>query len=572
MALDGIYLYSVVAELQQKILGCKIDKVNQPENDEVILTIRGDGKNYKLLISASPVYPKIHLYSGNKKNPITAPMFCMVLRKYLLGSTITKINQVSTDRIVEISVESTDEMGFNSIYTLVVEIMGRHSNISLIRQRDNIIMDSIKHVTPDINTYRSLLPGITFVYPPSSTKMNPFSFTKDEFSKALRELGTEIDKNTFLKLFTGVSRQFSNEIYNNFINQNSYNIFEYLNKIFNDIKLKKFCFCIYSDGNTLKDFYCCSMNTLQHYNSKIYDNGSLLLEDFYAEKDKQDRLAGKSSNILKLLNTNYERCAKKLNILNETLKECSKKDFYKIQGELLTANIYSIEKGMSSVQVLNYYNSNEQEYVDIKLDENKTPSENIQSMFKKYNKLKKSEEAANIQIKADNDEIEYISSVITSVKNADNYLEIEEIRKELVETGYIKKKKEDKKKVKPSKPDHYISSDGFHIYVGKNNYQNDYLTLKFADKNDIWLHTKNIPGSHVIIKNTGNVSDSTLEEAALLAGYFSKGRNSSKVPVDYTIVKNVKKPSGAKPGMVIYYTNKTIYVTPVKPEIEKVIF
>lgn len=569
MALDGIYLYSIIEELKDKLLNCKIDKVNQPEKDEIILTIRGEGKNYKLLISASPVYPKIHIYNGSKKNPLTAPMFCMVLRKYLLGSTIISINQISTDRVAEISVKSTDDMGFDSVYTLVIEIMGRHSNITLVRMRDNIIMDSIKHVTPDINSYRSLLPGIAFVYPPPSNKLNPFSFTKQDFTKALQETDIEVTKNVFSKIFTGVSTQFSNEIYTRSLGGNLHDIYEYLQKIFTDIKSCNFTFSIYLQNNMLKDFYCYELTTLNNYSSKSYIDGSSLLEEFYSEKDKQDRLSNKSSDILKLLNTNYERCMKKLKIFQDKLKECEDKDFYKINGELLTSNIYSLEKGMKEAIVLNYYSS-EEEYKTIKLDENKTPSENIQAYYKKYNKLKKSEEAAAIQVRANEEEIMYLSSVITNVKNADNYLEIDEIKKELIETGYIKKKKDDKKKLKPSKPDHYISSDGFDIYVGKNNFQNDYLTLKFADKNDMWLHTKNIPGSHVIIKNTGNIPDKTLEEAALLAGYFSKGRDSSKVAVDYTIVKNVKKPSGSKPGMVIYYTNKTILVTPLKPEIAKV--
>jgi predicted ribosome quality control (RQC) complex YloA/Tae2 family protein len=576
MPLDGIYIYSLTEEFKNKLTGCRVDKISQPEKDELILSLRGDRVNYRLLISASSTYPKVHLTNSNKPNPQKAPMFCMVLRKYLGNARILQISQVSTDRILIIDFESSDELGFNSIYSLVVEIMGRHSNITLVRKRDNLVVDSIKHMTPEINSYRSLYPGISYVYPPESNKLNPFSFSLGGFNQHIESNVIRFDANFFSKVFTGVSTQFSRSLYlssgldNEGLGTDAVNkLYEYTSSIFNNLLERGFNFNAYYDNSSVKDFYCTSLCQLQDYVQKAFTSPSTLIEEFYFEKDKTDRLNAKSSDLQKIVNNNIDRCAKKLDILRKTLRECEDREQYKIYGELLTANIYSIKKGDKSSKVLNYYTA-EEEYIDIKLDENKTPSENIQAYFKKYNKLKKSAEMAQVQIEAAEQEMDYLQSVLTNIRNVENYEEIDEIRKELTDTGYIRFRKEDKKKAKASKPLHFLSSDGVHIYVGKNNIQNDFLTLKFADKQDIWLHTKNIPGSHVIIKNTGKISDKTLEEAAVIAAFYSKAKDSTKVAVDYTEVKNVKKPSGAKPGMVIYYTNKTIYADPEKLDLEKI--
>lgn len=577
MALDGIFLYSIVCELKKFLINSKIDKVNQPEKDEVVLTIRGMGSTKKLLISSSANYPRIHFTNQTKANPMAPPMFCMVLRKYLIGAKIVNIRQIDNDRILIIDFESVDELGFDSIYSLIIEIMGRHSNISLIRQRDNLIMDSIKHITPDINTYRSLYPGIKYVFPPESNKLNPFNFSIEDLTEFIKTNSIAFDSKIFMNTFNGVSSVLSKELYSKFCvtdasstNISLLELFNFIIEFFSNLNNECFIFGMYSEKSALKDFYCVELKTLENYTLSTFETASQLLENFYFEKDKFDRLNSRSSDLQKLINNNLDRCYKKSDILTKTLEECSTKNNYKILGELLTANIYSIKKGSPGIEVLNYYSEKEEDYTFIKLDENKTPSENIQFYFKRYNKLKKSEEAASEQLEHNNSEIQYLQSVLTSIKTCDSYEEIEEIRNELVTTGYIKFKKELKnKKVKASKPLHLISSDGIDIYVGKNNFQNDFLTLKFADKNDMWLHTKDIPGSHVIIKCTGNIPDRTLKEASILAAYYSKAKDSSKVPVDYTQVKNVKKPSGAKPGMVIYYTNKTAYVTPTNIALQK---
>ncbi|MCY6959651.1 Rqc2 family fibronectin-binding protein [Clostridium brassicae] len=576
MALDGMFLHSIVHELNNSILNGKIDKINQPEKDEIIFTIRQGRKNTKLLISASANYPRIHLTNLNKTNPIKAPMFCMVLRKYLSNSRILEINQINNDRLLIINLESRDELGFDSIYSLIIEIMGRHSNITLVRGRDGIIMDSIKHVTPDMNSYRITLPGIKYVYPPKSNKLSPLEFNLEEAKKQIIEGDIELNENMFMNLFTGISKTLSKEIvFNlksdtipmdlNHIDQ----ILNYSKNIFDKFSSKDFHYFAYKKNNSLKDFYCIDLKSMQDYDKLIYESPSKLLENFYYTKDKLDRLKAKSSDLHKIVTNNINRCVKKNSILNNTLNECKDKEKYQLYGELLTANIYAIEKGMKKVEVLNYYSENG-ENIFINLDENKTPSQNIQIYYKKYNKLKKSEESAHEQLDQNADELNYLYSVLTNIENASNYDEINEIKNELIETGYIKFKKSRKNnKSKASKPMHFVSSDGFDMYVGKNNIQNDFLTLKFANKHDIWMHTKEIPGSHVIIRNSGEIPYSTLLEGANLAAYYSKGQNSSKVPVDYTEVKNVKKPNGAKPGMVIYSTNQTLYITPEEPNINK---
>ncbi len=568
MALDGIYLYSLVNDLQKSILNSKIDKINQPEKDEIILTIRKDRSNIKLLISASPRFARIHLTNSVKPNPIKAPMYLMVLRKYILGGRIISLTQKDNDRILIIEVENRDELGFDSVYSLIVEIMGRHSNITLVRNRDNKVMESIKHITPDINSFRVLYPGVNYVYPPSSTKLSPFSATYEELSSFISINSIIFDANFYSNCFTGISKLLSSELYYNTIKSNNSptrpEIYENFKKFADNLQ-ENLSYKIYTNKmGILKDFYCLNLKTLEEEFLQIsYDDPNSLMDAFYEKKDKQDRLQNKSVDLQKLINTNIDRCNKKARILKETLAECAEKDSLRIKGDLLTSYIYTIKKGDKECTLLNFYNEDEEEYLKITLNETKTPSENVQSFYKKYNKLKTSEEYAKVQLEKNLQEIEYLNSVLTNILNADNYIEIEEIKDELIETGYVRYRKNNKnsKKPKKSKPLHFVSSDGIDIYVGKNNLQNDDLSLKFANKNHLWLHAKDIPGSHVIVC-AFEVPDKTLEEAAIIAGFYSKGKDSLKIPVDYTKVKELKKPNGSKPGMVIYHTNKTLMINP----------
>lgn len=575
MALDGIFLRSISHELKSNLTDLRVEKINQPEKDEIIITLRGNSRtNNRLLISASSVYPRVHLTDSIKPNPKIAPMFCMILRKYIGGSKLKSIEQIDCDRVLIFDFEGSDELGFDSVYSLIVEIMGKHSNITLVRKRDNFIMDSIKHVTADMNTYRCIFPGIEYICPPPSEKINPLGFSKEDLINYITAKEINFNENFFSYAFTGISRQLSHELYSELnknysrldISDNNtiQNIYSFFNKVMEKIKNNDYIFACYILKGKVRDFHCIKFVNIECDRIKEYLSPSKLLEEYYFEKDKADRLNSKSSGIQKILSNNIERCDKKINIMKNTLNDCENRDKYKLYGELLTANIYNIKRGDKKIKVNNYYSESD-EYLEISLNENKSPSENIQKYYRKYDKMKKSEEAAKIQLKNTNEEMDYLQSVMTSVKNSDTYAEIEQIRKELMETGYIRMKKQLKKKKNNEvlKPMCYVSSDNIEIYIGKNNYQNDYLTLKFAQKHDIWLHTKNIPGSHVIIRtNNKIVPDSTLEAAAKLAAYYSKARESSKVAVDYTAVRYVNKPNGAKPGMVIYHTNKTIYVDP----------
>lgn len=562
MAFDGVFLHNLINEIRDNLIDGKIDKINQPEKDEIIITVRKNRINTKLLLSSSPNFPRIHFTEINKENPLKAPMFLMVLRKYLIGGKITDIYQKDADRIAVITVEASDELGFNSEYSLIVEIMGRHSNITLVRNRDNKIMDSIKHISMDMNSYRVLYPGIEYVYPPKSNKLNPYDFTIDDLNAYISNNNIEYDENFLFNTFTGFSKPLSKSVFVNLIKDAENKNMTILNFCKNIDKNNEYK--IYLNNGIFKDFH--SQNIYDDCEFTQFDSLSSMLDKFYSTKDKQERLINKSANLQKLINTNIERCNKKEKILNTTLKDCNKKETYKIKGDLLTSFIYMIKQGEKSITLNNFYSETNEE-ITIKLDEAKSPSENIQFYYKKYNKLKKSEEMALEQLESNSEEIKYLQSVLTSLINVENYNEIDDIKKELIETGYIKYKKttNKKEKSKESKPYHFISSTGIDIYVGKNNIQNDYLSLKFANKNDTWLHTKDIPGSHVIIKST-NIDDTTLEEASIIAAYYSKNKNNSKVPVDYTLVKNLRKPNGAKPGMVIYYTNKTILADPQKFE------
>ncbi|MGL5085100.1 MAG: Rqc2 family fibronectin-binding protein, partial [Clostridium sp.] len=534
--------------------------------DEVILTFRKDRKNLKLLISASSKFPRIHLTNTNKVNPLKASTFTMVLRKYLIGGRITSFDQLDGDRILKLNIESTDELGFDSKYFLIIEIMGRHSNITLVRERDNKVMECIKHITPDINSFRVLYPGVNYVYPPTSTRLNPFDFNLDELTTHFKTNELTMTENIFSHIFTGISKSLSLNLYSLMSEtSNDISIHDLYNFTKNFILTldNNLSYSIYKSDTFYKDFYCLPLKSLENEYSTIkFDNPGDLLEEFFFMRDKQERLNSKSIDIQRIIQTNIDRCNKKSKKLYSTLQECEEKESFKIKGDLLTSYIYTLKKGDTEATLLNFYTETE-EYLTIPLDEFKSPSENVQSFYKKYNKYKKSEESAIFQLEQNENELEYLNSVMTNIQNCDTYIEINDIRNELIETGYVKFKKNSatNKRDKGSKPLHFVSSDGLDIYVGRNNLQNDYLSLKFANNNHLWLHTKNIPGSHVIVTSP-NVPDKTIEEAAILAAYYSKAKTGTKVPVDYTLVKNLKKPNGAKPGMVIYNTNYSLYTEP----------
>ena len=582
MAFDGITVSAIKAEIEDKILGGRIDKVYQPEKDEIILGIRSMGQAYKLLLTSNASNPKFHFTQTNPSNPMTPPLFCMVMRKHLQSGKIIKIDQPDFDRILNIYVESLNELGDYSVKKLVLEIMGRHSNI-ILTDENNTILDCIKHIGHDTSSVREVLPGREYTLPPSQGKINTLELDNNNFNEVLENNPSFEIQSVIYKNYTGISPIAASEICYR-ANVNGSTPVEALTDIQKEIVFNKFAELVedikanrfYPEsitnekGKTI-DFSPIEMTQFNGLEIKKYTSISELIESFYANRDFAYRIGQKTQDLRKLITQNIERCIRKKDIQMQTLRSIKNRDELRLKGELLTANIYSIKKGMTTVELPNYYSEN-QELVAIELDSNKTPSENAQKYYKAYNKAKRTFEALKDQIKSNDEELAYLESVLTSVNNCTDEQDVKEIRRELREEGYVKKVKNQKDKSKKhSVPLHFISQDGFDIYVGKNNIQNDELTLKFARPRDIWMHTKNIPGSHVIIVANGQtIPDTTLNEGAMLSAFYSKAKNSSKVPVDYTEKKNVKKPNGSKPGFVIYETNKTAYITTSEEEIKKI--
>lgn len=580
MPFDGSVVNSIVYELNTKLVNGKIDKVYQPEKDELIISVRSYRESYKLLLSASSTYPKVHLTEENKSNPTVAPSFCMLLRKHLLGGRIVAVRQPDFERIIEIDIDSFDELGYSTHKTLIAEIMGRHSNIIFIDKPTSRIIDSIKRISFEISSVREILPGREYEYPPSGDKTNPLIATKESFIKGIDAVPGSIKAEKYImNSYNGISPVVARDICQKAgvdsdidLKQSNDELLVRIYSVFSEFQeaIHKAAFnpnIVYKDGKP-SDFSCFLLDIYKDYDKQEYDSISETIERFYHEKDSKDRIKQKSGDIHKIIANRLDRCYKKLEILSGELQEAADSEKYKIYGDLIMSNIYYLQKGEEKVKLQNYY-SPEGEYIEIKMDTRLSPSANAQRYYKHYNKSKNAVAKINVQIDENKQEIMYLETQLDNLDKCTEELELEEIRNELAEQGYAKTRKTIKnKKLKASKPMHFISSTGFEIFVGKNNVQNDYLTLKFAVNQDLWFHTKDIPGSHVIVKTDGKeVDDATLIEAANLAAFYSKGKMSSKVPVDYTRRKNVKKPNGAKPGMVIYENNLTIYITPDEEKI-----
>ncbi len=567
MALDTISIQCITDELNEKITGGKIEKVYQPEKDEISLNIRTFSDSYRLTISASPTNPRIHFSSAAKENPTTPPMFCMLMRKHISSGKIVNITNLKTDRIVTFDIESYDELGDLTTKHLIVEIMGRYSNIILTKS-DMTIIDSVKHIDFTISSVREILPGRLYTLPPEQDKIPVLS--DNIISLTPPEIPSKADK-FLLSCLGGISPLTAREIiYRAFKTCDIFtdNIdFSKLNEAIREFQNPRFkpCMIIEKESGRVLDFS--AIDILQYEDLAdivYYQSMSTLLEDFYKTKDTKERMKQKSSDIIKVLNNNIAKLSKKIVILNSTLDDAKNKDRHKKYGDLLMANLYNIKPGDTFSEVADYYSDN-LEVIKIPLSPELSPSLNAQRYYKLYNKAKKAETEVALQIASAQADLEYLESTLSYTESALSEAELNEIREELIKLGYLKSHKSKKKQALPlSKPHHYISSDGFDIYVGKNNMQNDKLTLKFANSSDLWFHTKKIHGSHVIIKLglDKNVPEQTIKEAAQLAAYYSKARESSRVPVDYTLVKNVKKPNGAKPGMVIYDFYNTLYVNP----------
>jgi predicted ribosome quality control (RQC) complex YloA/Tae2 family protein len=573
---DGVVIKSVIEELSETTTGSRIEKIFQPESDEIVLHLRGHGRSDRLVLSANAGCPRIHLTGTVKNNPKNPPMFCMLLRKYISGGRIDSILTYDFERMASINIEAVNELGDRSLKKLVIEIMGRHSNIILLNE-DDIIIDSIKHVDIEISSKREVMPARPYQMPPAQDKKSPPFIILEELIPNARQSNGNLRIGKFLlSSIKGFSPLLCNELcYRANVDEKisiselsqdmEKNLTDSLTSMFSDINAKKYRPCIiYRDTKMQKpsDFHC--MDIYAYPVKKHFDSINLTIDTYYSHRDSMERLSQKSSSMVRLLNTNIDRCMRKISYQQEELSEALKSDELRLYGELLTANLHNIPEGSSHAVLPDYYSS-DGKTVSIPLNENISPQKNAQNYFKKYKKAKRTFENVSKQLKETKKELSYLESVLSLLENCKTPEEIDDIKEELVQQGYIARRKSSSSKKKDDKPSpvRYKSSDGIYIYAGKNNIQNDYLTLKLASSKDLWLHTRNIPGSHVVIRKlTKSIPDTTIEEAALIAAWHSKSRHSANVPVDYTEIKYVKKPSGAKPGMVIYENFKTVIVTP----------
>ncbi len=575
MPFDGVVTKCISRELSDLLMGGRIEKIYQPESDEIVLMIRSNGNNYRLLMSASAKYPRVHITTRQKENPQAAPTFCMLLRKYISGGRIVNIEFYDYERIITIDIESINDIEEYTVKKLTIEIMGRYSNIILVSDQGKIL-DSIKHVDFGTSSVREVMPGKQYMLPPAQDKFSPEILDSRAMLNIVPEEGKTID-GFLLDNIKGFSPLLCREICGRAtldsktlmtsLSDNDFDkLAQEIEKVLTEIKENAYKPCIiYSPDDTEKplDFHCIPIYTSSAV--KYMNSVNETVDEFYYYRDHIERLRQKKSDITKVLSNNIDRASKKLNIQQKSLKDVEGRDKLQLFGELITANIYAISKGLKEVSLLNYYSETE-EYIKIPLDEQLSPQENAQRYFRQYTKAKNTFLHVSRQLEDTKTELEYLQNVSHLLDNCATIQEIDEIRQELAEQGYIsiKRKNGYKKPNRLSSPFHFISTDGFDIYVGKNNKQNDQLTLKASSSNDTWLHTKDIPGSHVIIKGEYQkaVPNQTLLEAAILAAYHSKAKQSSGVQVDYTLVKNVKKLPGAKPGMVTYDKFKTIVVTP----------
>lgn len=557
MAFDGLFTKAMVEELNEALQGGRVNKIHQPYKNEMIMVIRARGKNNKLLLSAHPSYARVQLTDMVQDNPSEPPLFCMMMRKHLDGAILENIQQNGLDRTIMFEFKGKNEIGDTSYKQLYVEIMGRHSNIILVDKEKGTMIDSIKHIPPAQNSYRTILPGSLYVNPPAQNKKNPLTADEETVLQSIDFNTGKIGKQ-LVASFEGLSPLISNEVAACAGLANRETIPNAFATTMKPILEKKYTPLMIDSGDKTY-FYMIDLPHLKGERTK-FDTLSMLLDRYYFGKAERDRVRQQGNDLERLISNELQKNRSKIHKLKRTLEEAENAGEYQRLGELLTANLYAVKKGMSEIQVLNYYDE-AGSMITIPLDPRKNPADNAQKYFSRYQKAKNALIIVQEQIVKTNDEIHYFEALLQQLESA-SPRDIEEIREELIEEGYIKARHVKKKK-KPEKPviEEYVSSDGTLIHAGKNNRQNDYLTNKVARRDDIWLHTKDIPGSHIVIQSA-EPSEETILEAAIIAAYYSKAKESSSVPVDYTKVRHVKKPSGAKPGFVIYDHQHTVYVTP----------
>lgn len=570
MAFDGITIANIVTELNQTITGGKINKIAQPENDELIITIKNQRKQYRLFLSASASLPLIYLTETNKPSPLTAPNFCMLLRKHIGSGKIIAIEQPGMERIIRFTIEHLNELGDLCTKYLIVEIMGKHSNIIFCNEEDQII-DSIKHVSAHMSSVREVLPGRPYFIPETQSKLDPFVLTEEIFQEKIFPRPVNVAKAIYTSI-TGISPLMAEEVCyragidggiptDGLEDVERVHLAHTFLRMVDDIRDGHFEPNIIYKGKEPVEFACFPLSQYQDYRAVSYPSIFPVLETYYAEKNIVTKMRQKTVDLRKIVQNALERNVKKYQLQQKQLKDTEKKEKYRVWGELLNTYGYEVEPGAKSMEALNYYTN---EMIQIPLDETMTPQENAKKYFDKYSKLKRTKEALDTLLQETGDEIKHLESIAASLDIASSEEDLVQIKEEMMEYGYVKRKNTGGKKVKvTSRPYHYISSDGYDIYVGKNNFQNDELSFKFASGNDWWFHAKGQPGSHVIVKSKNEeLPDRTFEEAGKLAAYYSKGRQAPKVEIDYTQKKNLRKPTGGKPGFVVYYTNYSLLIEP----------
>ena len=567
MAFDGITIANITKELQDTLTGGRISKIAQPEKDELLLTIKSSAGQFRLCISASASLPLIYLTDVNKPSPMTAPNFCMLLRKHISNGRITGITQPGLERIIRFEIEHLDELGDLRQKELIVEIMGKHSNIIFCDEHQKII-DSIKHVSAQMSSVREVLPGRDYFIPDTLEKEDPLSITEAHFSDHLRKKPLPLSKALY-NSFTGISPVVAEEIctLSNLPSELSpkdlsedlmHHLYTQFSIFLDPVREGRFSPVIYFDGPEPKEFSSLELSHFSNLEAKTFPTISQVLVTYYASKNQITRIRQKSADLRHVINTALERNRKKYDLQLRQLKDTEKRDKYRIYGELINTYGYGVEEGAKSMEAFNYYTN---ETIQIPLKETLSAKENAQKYFDRYNKLKRTYEALSELTRETHQEILYLESIGNALDIARQEEDLTQLKEELAQTGYIRRRSGQKKAKITSKPFHYISSDGFHMYVGKNNLQNDELTFRFANGGDWWFHSKKYPGSHVIVKTEGKeLPDRTFEEAARLAAHFSKASKSDKVEIDYVQKKEVKKPGGAKPGFVVYYTNYSLLI------------
>ncbi|EQA5379751.1 fibronectin-binding protein EfbA [Enterococcus hirae] len=563
MSFDGVFTHAMINELRETLLSGRISKIHQPYENEVVLVIRSRGKNQRLLLSAHPSYARIQITQIDYQNPDTPPNFVMMLRKHLDGAILESIEQIENDRVIHFHFTKRDELGDLQNIILIVELMGRHSTIILVNKESGKILDAIKHIGSSQNTYRSLLPGVDYIAPPEQNHLNPFSQEKEKVFHRLSQM--DLTPKGIQQQFQGIGFDTAQELVARLTERPNEKMLvwqEFFTAI--DTQLSPSLYEVAEkEYFTPINYRFFDSNTQQ---KKMYPTLSALLDAFYQEKAEKDRAKQQGGELIRKIENELKRNRNKLKKREQTLKDSENAEDYRRDGELLTTFMAQVPRGANEVTLPNYYE--EDRPITIKLDPALTPNQNAQKYFHRYQKLKNAVKLIGKQIEEAKNEIDYLESVLSQLEIA-GPMDIEVIKEELTAEGYLKKKSSKKqKRKKPSQPDQYLSTDGTLILVGKNNLQNDQLSLKTAKKTDYWLHAKNIPGSHVIIKSD-QPSDETITEAAELAAYFSKYRHSAQVPVDLVQVKHLRKPNGAKPGYVIYENQKTIIVTPEEEKINK---